>query len=110
MTADFPLVLDACVLVPASLRDTLLRCAERRMYLPRWSNEILDELRRTLLEKLGRSSEQVDHLLAELNQHFADATVEGFETLVALMTNDPGDHHVIAAAVKCGARPSLLST
>lgn len=103
MTADFPVVLDACVLVPASLRDTLLRCAERRMYLPRWSNEILDELRRTLLEKLGRSPEQVDHLLAELNRHFADARVEAFETLVALMTNDPGDRHVIAAAVKCGA-------
>ena len=73
------------------------------MYLPRWSNEILDELRRTLLEKLGRSPEQVDHLSAELNRHFIDARVEGFETLVALMTNDPGDRHVIAAAVKCGA-------
>lgn len=73
------------------------------MYLPRWSNEILDELRRTLLEKLGRSREQVDHLLAELNVHFADARVDGFETLVSLMTNDPADRHVIAAAVKCGA-------
>jgi predicted nucleic acid-binding protein len=73
------------------------------MYLPRWSNEILDELRRSLLEKLGRSTEQIDHLLAELNRHFADFRVEGFETLVARMTNDPGDRHVIAAAVKCGA-------
>jgi len=103
MTADFPVVLDACVLVPASLRDTLLRCAERRMYLLRWSNEILDELRRTLVEKLGRSTEQVEHLLAELNQHFADSKVEGYDRLVALMTNDPGDRHVVAAAVKCGA-------
>jgi hypothetical protein len=77
MTADFPVLLDACVLVPASLRDTLLRCAERRMYLRRWSNEILDELRRTLLEKLGRSNEQVEHLLAELNLHFSDSKVEG---------------------------------
>jgi hypothetical protein len=54
------------------------------MYLPRWSNEILDELRRTLLEKLGPSPEQVDHLLNELNRHFADARVEAFETLVAV--------------------------
>ncbi len=67
------------------------------MYLPRWSNKILDELRRTLLEKLGRSPEQVDHLSAKLNRHFADARVEGFETLVAPMTNDPGDRHVMAA-------------
>lgn len=73
------------------------------MYLPRWSTEILDELRRTLVEKLGRSTEQVEHLLAELNQHFADSKVEGYERLVALMTNDPGDRHVVAAAVKCGA-------
>jgi hypothetical protein len=103
MTADFPVVLDACVLVPASLRDTLLRCAERRMYLPRWSNEILDEIRRTLREKLGRSPEQVEHLLAEVNRHFADSKVEGYDRLVALMTNDPGDRHVVAAAGKCGA-------
>jgi len=40
------------------------------------SNEILDELRRTLLEKLCRSTEQIDQLLAELNQHFADARVD----------------------------------
>jgi hypothetical protein len=33
----------------------------------------------------------------------SEARVEGFETLVALVTNDPGDRHVIAAAVKCGA-------
>jgi hypothetical protein len=79
------------------------------MYLPRWSNEILDELRRTLLEKLGRSPQQVDHLLNELNRHFADARVEGFETLVALMTNDPGDRHVIAADVKCGAEAGNYS-
>jgi predicted nucleic acid-binding protein len=103
MTADFPVVLDACVLVLASLRDTLLRRAERRVYLPRWSDEVLDEPRRTLLEKLGRFPEQVDHLLNELNRHFADARVDGFETLVALMTNDPPDRHVIAAAVNCGA-------
>jgi predicted nucleic acid-binding protein len=79
----------------------------REANVPRWSNEILDELRRTLLEKLGRSPEQVDHLLNELNRHFADARVEGFETLVALMTNDPGDRHVMAAAVKCGAEATV---
>ena len=55
------------------------------MYLPRWSNEILDELRRTLLEKLGPSPEQVDHLLNELNRHFADAPSRSpVETLVAV--------------------------
>src|SRR5580698_2751123 len=36
MTADFPVVLDACVLVPASLRDTLLRCES--CVCPNYSN------------------------------------------------------------------------
>ena len=103
MTADFPVVLDALRTRASLLARHAPPLRREANYLPRWSNEILDELRRTLLEKLGRSSEQVDHLLNELNRHFADARVEGFETLVALMTNDPGDRHVIAAAVKCGA-------
>ena len=42
MTADFLVVLDACVLVPAALRDTLLRLAEDpRLFIPRWSDEII---------------------------------------------------------------------
>ncbi len=49
MTADFPAVLDACVLVQAPLRDTLLRLAEPpRLYIPQWSDEIIAETVRTL--------------------------------------------------------------
>src|SRR5215469_1371754 len=103
MNADFPAVLDACVLVPASLRDTILRCAERRLFLPRWSKETLRELAATLQHKLGRSPQQVQHLLEELDAHFGDALVENYEPLVGVATNDPGDRHVLAAAIKCGA-------
>ncbi|TDB80270.1 PIN domain-containing protein [Micromonospora sp. KC721] len=39
-------VLDACVLVPSVLADTLLRCAEQDLYRPVWSRAILDEVRR----------------------------------------------------------------
>lgn len=38
----FIVVLDACVLYPASLRDILLRLAEVEMYDVRWSQRILD--------------------------------------------------------------------
>ncbi len=103
MNADFPAVLDACILVPAALRDTILRCAERRLFLPRWSKETLAELARTLQHKLRRSPQQVEHLLHELNAHFADALVENYEPLMGIVTNDPGDRHVLAAAIKCGA-------
>ena len=41
MTKDYVAVLDACVIVPAGLRDTLLRLAETpRLYVPKWSGEI----------------------------------------------------------------------
>lgn len=36
----FVVVLDACVLVPHPLFDTLLRAADAGLYEPRWSAEI----------------------------------------------------------------------
>ena len=43
MSSDYLVILDACVLVNAALRDTLLRLAEPpcSLYLPRWTQEIM---------------------------------------------------------------------
>ena len=41
--ARYAVVLDACVLVPVALADTLLRIAERELYRPLWSEQILTE-------------------------------------------------------------------
>ena len=101
----YQVVLDACVLVNAALRDTLLRIAEPpRLYLPRWSEEIVSETLRTLETKLGVTQEQTAYLVSELRMHFEDAWVEGYESLVPIMANDPKDRHVLAAAVRCGAQ------
>ena len=44
MRADYRVILDACVLIPMALADTLLRMAETpRLYLPKWSQAIMDE-------------------------------------------------------------------
>lgn len=48
--AAFGAVLDACVLVPAALCDTLLRLADRDLYRPVWSVRILAEMRQAVLE------------------------------------------------------------
>lgn len=104
MTADFLVVLDACVLVPAPLRDTLLRLAEHpRLYVPRWSDEIIAETVRNLQNRIGLSSEKTDYLVAQLRAHFGDSWVTGYEPLVDGMTNHPKDRHVLAVAVKCSA-------
>ncbi|MGH9083024.1 MAG: hypothetical protein ACRDWN_06745 [Acidimicrobiales bacterium] len=39
----YTVVLDACVLVPVTLADTLLRIAERDLYRPLWSARIVAE-------------------------------------------------------------------
>jgi len=103
MHSDFPVVIDACILVQAAVRDTLLRLAERRLFLCRWTDEIIDEVVRTLQNKLGKTPEQTEYLVSELRAHFADAWVEpGYKLLTSAMPNEAKDRHVVAAAVKGG--------
>lgn len=105
MTSGYLAVLDACVLVNAALRDTLLRLAEAPpLYLPRWSAEIMDEMTRTLENNLNYTSTQTEHLVEQLQTHFSEAWVEGYEPLISAMANHPNDRHVLAAAVKTGAQ------
>ena len=42
--AHFSAFLDACVLVPIALADTLLRLAEAGLFRPLWSDRVLDEM------------------------------------------------------------------
>jgi predicted nucleic acid-binding protein len=99
--ADYRVVLDACVLIPMPLADTLLRMAEApRLYLPKWSRMIMDEVTRNLIENCRVGPEKARRRESELRRHFLEAWVEGFETLIDAMTNDPGDRHVLAAAVR----------
>jgi len=56
MPADRIAVLDACVLFQASVRDTLLRLAEHPgLYSPRWSEEIIAEMKRALERQISVS-------------------------------------------------------
>jgi len=97
-------VLDACVLAPMPVADTLLRLAEGHcLFVPKWSPQILEELRRTL-EKFGFNPRQVERRIRAMNDVFPDSLVRGYEGLIPTMTNDTKDRHVVAAAVKCGAR------
>jgi len=105
MNKDYLAVLDACVLVGAGLRDTLLRLAETpRLYVPKWSDDIVAEVKRTLEKKLGKSSAQTEHLVTELKKAFPEAWVSGYKSLEAVLQNDPEDRHVLAAAIRGGAQ------
>lgn len=111
MQADFKVVLDACVLANPGLCDLFLRLAEPpRLYLPIWSADILEEVRRTQTTKLKRPypPELAEYWYHEVTRAFPEAEVRGYAKLATLMTNHPKDRHVVAAAVKAGA--SLIVT
>jgi predicted nucleic acid-binding protein len=100
----FASVLDACVLAPMPIADTLLRLAEHSppFYRPLWSKHILAEVKNTLL-KFRYSETQAARRVAAMEQAFPEASVFGYETLIDAMLIDPKDRHVLAAAVKAGA-------
>ncbi len=95
----FKVVLDACILFKSSLRDTLLRAAEKGIYDVYWSETILEEVNRNLIKTDKMNSQQVQRLLSAMRQFFPNATVKGFEFLIPEMKNDPKDRHILAAAV-----------
>jgi predicted nucleic acid-binding protein len=102
----YQVVLDADVIFPASLRDTLLRLAEVELFDPRWSERILEEAKRNVVESRSDISEaDMDRMAAAMNGAFEDALVD--ETAIAQiedsMENDLKDRHVLAAAVVAGA-------
>ncbi len=97
-------VLDACVLIPMPLADTLLRLAEPpALYEPRWADEILAEVTRTLIGRFGKTPEDARYRETAMREFFPEARVKDYEPLVERMTNDPKDRHVLAAAVACRA-------
>ena len=102
--SSFIAVLDACVLYPASLRDTLLRAAAADLYRPQWSVHILDEVIRHLRADRGISEGQARRLLGALREHFAEAETTGYESLIPTLTCHEKDRHVLAAAVRSQAQ------
>jgi predicted nucleic acid-binding protein len=71
-----------------------------RLYLPKWSEMIMDEVSRNLIDKWNLEPVKARRRQEAIRQHFPEAWVEGFEPLIDVMTNDPKDRHVLAAAVR----------
>lgn len=94
-------LLDACVLVPIALADTLLRVAERELYRPLWSERILVEAADAVLEiHPGLAPDTVAKRFTTMNNTFKEASVEGWEIFEsAIELPDPDDRHVVAAAM-----------
>ena len=78
MKRDITVLLDACVPIPMPLADTLLRLAAGpRLYLPKWSDQIMVEVSRTLEENFGLSAQKAIYRESALRRHFPEAWVDG---------------------------------
>lgn len=97
----YTVVLDACVLYPAPLRDLLLSLAEDGLFRARWSDSIHEEwIRNLLLNRDDLSREKLLRTVGLMNQAIEDATITGFDYLIpALALPDADDRHVLAAAI-----------
>lgn len=101
--ARYGAVLDANVLVPVALCDTLLRLAADHFYRPFWSERILDETERVMVDKLSISRRKARRRIGQMRQAFPDAVVRNVDSYQFGLP-DPDDEHVLAAAVKSEAQ------
>jgi hypothetical protein len=58
--------------------------------------------------QLGLTPAQTAHLLDQLQIHFADAWVEGYDAFIPAMANRPKDRHVLATAVSFDNKPNSV--
>lgn len=107
--------LDANVLYPAVLRDVLLSIAEAGVCQIKWSPDVLDEVERNLAARAKAPAPSVAAAGAQytrrmMEEAFPEAMVsrESYAHLIPVMTNDPKDRHVLAAAV--AARADVIVT
>lgn len=103
LSASPRVALDANVLFPFTVRDTLLRSAAAGLFQVYWSKEILDETTRNLIAQGRMTPEQAEHLTTAMSRAFPEAIITDYEALIPSMLNDKKDRHVAAAAVKASA-------
>ena len=98
-------LLDANVLFPFRKRDILLRFHQAGLFRARWTERILDEWTRNLLELKPHLERSVRSQRRAMRAHFSEALVTGYEPLIGTLDlPDADDRHVLAAAILCGAQ------
>ncbi|WP_268760194.1 RSP_2648 family PIN domain-containing protein [Candidatus Rhodobacter oscarellae] len=93
-------LLDACVLYPTVMREVTLATARAGLFVPVWSERILEEWARAA-RKIGPDGELIARgEIALLRSSWPDAIVPDYGALEArLWLPDPNDRHVLASAI-----------
>lgn len=103
--AVFPVVLDANVIYGIFPTDLLITTAGLGLYRAHWTEEILNEAHRNILNKRpDLDPASVDRRFEAMRRSMTSAMIGPPATeLINAMTNDPGDRHVLAAAISINA-------
>jgi len=98
-------VLDACTLYPAPLRDLLMETAAMGLFRVKWTDEIHDEwIRNLLADRPSLDAAKLARTRELMNEAVPDSLIRGHMSLVAgLDLPDEDDRHVLAAAIHCSA-------
>jgi len=98
-------LLDACTLYPAALRDVLMRLALHGLIRARWTDAIHEEwIDAVLRDRPDLSRPQLERTRQLMDLHAEDSLVTGHEKrMESLNLPDPDDQHVLAAAIEAGA-------
>ncbi len=92
-------LLDACVIFPYTLSDTLFRAAERGLYQVCFSVQILDEATRNRVKRGRMTPLGAAKFQTIVSAAFPEALTPAPAELAGILTNDPKDRHVLASAI-----------
>lgn len=95
-------LLDACTLYPAALRDVLMRLALHGLIAARWTNKIHDEwIGAVLRDRPDLSRARLQRTRDLMDLHAEGSLVTGYERRIkGLQLPDVNDRHVLAAAIE----------
>jgi hypothetical protein len=101
----FTAMLDANVLYPFLMRDVLLSLAAAGLYRVQWTEQITAEWLGHLQKSKPQQAGKLQRTVETMRRAFPEAIIDEYEALIPGLTlPDPDDRHVLAAAIKGGAR------
>lgn len=93
-------IYDANVLYPALLRDLLMRLVETKLFQARWTDEILNEMVRSIISNRPELEQRIRRTKTIIDNFQQDSSITDYEYLIPdLYLPDPDDRHVLAAAI-----------
>ena len=104
--ATYGAFFDAIVLYPSGLRNFLMHLALTGIFRAHWSAQVHEEWIRSLIKnRPDLSGEKLERTRNLMERAIPDALVTGYEHFIdSIELPDQDDRHVLAAAIRCGAR------